>query len=124
MIYQEIKELNELHKQLYDMENITTIDGIKEKLLSIEKNILRLENKFNSVEMKNDSYKNLSTINIKNEDLTIKINELNNKITDIFLQNSIEDIINSYEEIKRELSLLEKVNDSNGEFLKLNIEYV
>lgn len=121
MIDKQIKELD----GIIDSDIIIPIDEINSKLLNLEKYILKIENKYNSIQSttindKNDSDKNDSDINIiliKN-----KLDLIDEKVNYMINSNkNIEDIIDAYAEFKKELLLLEQ---QNNEFVDLNLEYV
>ena len=115
MVDAKIKELEDI----LNSDIILSQDEINSKLLSIEKHIMKLDTKYNSI---------LST-NYIIDDLDLDIKSIKNKIDNIgdkvnSLINSnknLEDIIDLYAEYKKELNSLEH---SNNEFTDINIEYL
>jgi len=123
MVELKIKELEDI----LNSDIILSQDEINSKLLSIEKHILKLDSKYNSI--LNMDFNNNNNDNNDNNDssddmksIKNKIDMVGDKVNSLINSNkNLEDIINSYAEFKKELSKLEYCNN---EFTDIDVEYL
>ena len=115
MVESKIKELEDI----LNSEVVLSQDEINSKLLSIEKQIMKLDTKYNSI-----LHTNFITDELDLDIKTIKnkIDMIGDKVNSLINSNkNLEDIIDLYSEFKKELYSLE---NCNNEFSDINVEYV
>ncbi len=122
----EMNELYEIQNLIYEAKSIDSTE-INSRLLKLEKKILSFENTFNQLKntnINNDLDDKIKINELSSKEILSKLNDIDLELGTTFCSNSIDDTIKLYAEFKKQLQILEKINQSNEELFKLNIEYV